>query len=209
MKLYLSSFKVGNKGNKLAKMIASEKKIAVIPNALDCYPDLERRKKSEEEEITSLRALGLKPELLDLRDYFNKGQELRKKLNDFNAVWVRGGNVFVLRVAMKKSGFDKFIKEKVKDKDFVYAGYSAGTCSLSKSLKGFEIVDDVNALQDAYPGESVIWDGLSLIDFVFVPHYKSDHPESPAIEKEVEFLKKNDINYKTFRDGEVYVSEIK
>lgn len=208
MKLYLSSYKIGNEGNKLAKMVVGQKKIVLIFNAIDCYPDLERRKKSEQEEIYTLQSLGLKPELLDLRDYFGKSEELKKKLDKFNAVWVRGGNVFVLRVAMKKSGFDKIIKEKKNDKDFVYAGYSAGPCLLSKSLKGFEIVDDVAQLQNAYPGEKIIWDGLGLIDFVFVPHYKSNHPESPSIEKEVEFLKKNNIKYKTFSDGEVYISEI-
>lgn len=209
MKLYLSSYKIGDEGQKLAEMVSGEKRIALISNALDCYSDLERRKKSEQEEIDELTSLGLKPELVDLREYFGKKDELQSKLESFNAVWVRGGNVFVLRVAMDKSGFDEIIQEKVKDKNFVYAGYSAGPCLLSKSLKGFEIVDDINALQDAYPGESIIWDGLGLIDFVFVPHYKSDHPESPSIDKEVEFLEKNDIKFKTFSDGEVYISEIK
>ena len=207
MKLYLSSYKIGDEGQKLAGMVGGEKRIALISNALDCYSDLERRKKSEQEEINAMTFLGLNPELLDLRDYFGKKDELQSKLECFNAVWVRGGNVFVLRVAIKKSGFDEIIKEKVNDKDFVYAGYSAGPCVLSKSLKGFEIVDDINALQDAYPGEGIIWEGLGLIDFVFIPHYRSDHPESPSIEKEVEYLKKNNINYKTFRDGEVYTTD--
>lgn len=208
MKLYLSSYKIGDEGQKLARMVSGEKRIALISNALDCYSDLERRKKSEQDEIEALIQLGLKPDLMDLREYFGKQEELREKLNNFNAVWVRGGNVFVLRVAMNKSGFDEIFKDKAKDKDFVYAGYSAGPCLLSKSLKGFEIVDSTDALQDAYPGEDLIWDGLGLINFVFVPHYKSDHPESPLIEKEVEYLKKHNIKFKTFSDGEVYISEI-
>ena len=116
--------------------------------------------------------------------------------------------MFVLRVAMKKSGFDEILIKKINDKDFVFSGYSAGPCSLSPSLKGFEIVDDLAQVEIAYPGESVIWDGVNLIDFVFVPHYKSDHPESPAIEKEVEFLKKNNISYKTFSDGDAYIADI-
>jgi dipeptidase E len=130
MKLYLSSYKIGDEGQKLAKMVGGKKRTALISNALDCYSDLERRKKSEQEEIESLTSLGLKPELLDLRDYFDKKDELQSKLETFNAVWVRGGNVFVLRVAMKKSGFDEVISEKVNDKAFVYAGYIAGPCLL-------------------------------------------------------------------------------
>ncbi len=209
MKLYLSSYKIGKEGQKLAKMVGINNRIAVISNALDCYSDLERRKKSEQEEIEALESLDLQPEILDLRDYFNNKEALKKKLNSFNAVWVRGGNVFVLRVAMSKSGFDEIIKGKAKDKDFVYAGYSAGPCLLSKSLKGFEIVDDITQVENTYSGEEIIWDGLGLINFVFVPHYKSDHPESPSIDKEVEYLKKNNIVFKTFSDGEVYISKIK
>ncbi len=205
MKLYLSSYKIGDEGQKLTEMTGGNKDIAVISNALDCYSDLERRKKGEQEEMDVLKSLGLQPKVLDLRNYFGRKEELEKQLNNFNAVWVRGGNVFVLRIAMGKSGFDEIIKKKKEDKDFVYAGYSAGPCSLAPSLKGFEIVDDLSQVKNAYPNENIIWDGLGLVDFVFVPHYKSDHPESAAIDKEIEYLENNDIDYKPFKDGEVYI----
>lgn len=39
-------------------------------------------------------------------------------------------------------GFDKILKEKVKEQDFVYSGYSAGICVLSKTLRGLDIVDN-------------------------------------------------------------------
>lgn len=48
MKLYLSSYKLGNKTPKLKEMIPeNNKKTAFIPNALDFATDEERRKKSE------------------------------------------------------------------------------------------------------------------------------------------------------------------
>ena len=208
MKLYLSSYKIGDEGRRLAEMVDG-RSVAVISNALDCYLDLERRKKSEQEEIKALGLLGLQSEVVDLRDFFNKKEKLKDRLSNFGAVWVRGGNVFVLRVAVSNSGFDEIVQEKSKDKNFLYAGYSAGSCLLSPSLKGFEIVDDVSQVENTYPGEAVIWNGLGLIDFVFVPHYRSNHSESPAIEKEVEYLKKNNVVYKTFSDGEVYISNTK
>ncbi|QQS38426.1 Type 1 glutamine amidotransferase-like domain-containing protein [Candidatus Woesebacteria bacterium] len=206
MKLYLSSFKIGDEGQRLAHMVGGNKRIAIISNALDCYSDLERRKKGEDLEIAELKLLGLKPEILDLRKYFGKRDELELFLRNFDAVWVRGGNCFVLRVAMKKSGFDDIIN-KYEGSDFVYAGYSAGACVLSPSLKGIDFVDNPLALQDAYPKEKVCWEGLGIIDFAFEPHYKSDHPESADIDKEIEHLIDNKILFKAFRDGEVYIKD--
>ena len=40
---------------------------------------------------------------------------------------------------------------------------------------------------------------------MILPHYKSDHPESEDIDKEVEYCDKNNIPYKTLRDGEVMI----
>jgi dipeptidase E len=53
----------------------------------------------------------------------------------------------------------------------------------------------------------VIWEGLGIIDYVIVPHYKSDHPESEIMEEVVEYLIENKIPYKTLRDGEVIIVE--
>ena len=204
MKLYLSSYKIGDQGKVLSEMLDKPKKIAVISNALDCYSDQPRRKAQEEQEMKLLDSLGLKPCMLDLRDYFGNKDSLLKKIQEINGLWVCGGNVFVLRVAMKKSGLDEIIKNKYLSENFVYAGYSAGPCVLSPTLKGFSIVDNTDGVDKAYPGEKIIWEGLNLLNFVFVPHYKSNHPESEDIEKEVEFLKKHEIKYKAFRDGDVF-----
>jgi dipeptidase E len=67
-------------------------------------------------------------------------------------------------------------------------------------------VDDPGA---AAIGEEydVIWEGLGIIDYVIVPHYKSDHPESEIMEEVVEYLIENKIPYKTLRDGEVIIVE--
>jgi dipeptidase E len=206
MKYYLSSFKIGDYGDKLAELIGLGNKIAVIPNALDFATDLERKAKSIQAEIDSLTDLGIVPEVLDLTDYFGKEVELESTLNSYKGVWVRGGNVFVLRAAMRKSGLDNIIKRKAADSNFVYAGYSAGACVLAPSLQGSEIVDDVTQVEKAY-GDKVIWEGLGLMDFLFEPHYKSDHPESADIDKEIEYLIDNKILFKAFRDGEVLILE--
>lgn len=207
MKLYLSSYKIGNNPRLLADLIGSNKKIAIIPNALDIYTDLVRREASLEREKESLIQIGLQPEELDLRKYFNNQKDLKNKMNEYGSVWVLGGNVFGLRRAYKESGFDIWLQQQKNNKDFVYAGYSAGGCVLSPSLKGLETVDDPTLVGEGYPKET-IWEGLNMIDFAFAPHFESPgHPETELVNKEVEYYKKLGIKYKTLHDGEVIILE--
>jgi dipeptidase E len=207
MKLYLSSYRLGNEPQKLAEMVGKNRKTAIISNALDCYTDLPRRKATIEREMTDLKSIGLIPFELDLRNYFGKPEELAKKMFEFGSVWVLGGNTFILRRAFAESGFDKWLIGRKNDKEFVYAGYSAGVCVLSPSLKGSDITDDPNATAVGYKPE-IIWDGLNLINFAFCPHFESNHPESESIGREVIFYKKNNIPFKSLHDGEVIISEI-
>ena len=203
MKFYLSSYKIGRETEKL-KELAHEKKIGFIPNALD-YVEPKARLESNEKNIKILSDLGINVEMLDLHDYFGKKEELKKKINHLGGVWIRGGNTFVLRQAMKLSGFDEIIKNIDRD-DFLYSGYSAGICILAPSLKALQRVDK----PDIMPYEElkeIVWDGLGILDYIILPHYKSDHPESADIDKEVEFCKRNNIPFKTLRDGEVIIIE--
>lgn len=186
-------------------MSASNKKMGYIPNALDftgAYS--ERRKKHIQSDMDSLEHLGFEVEELDLRNYFNKQKELKSKLDTLGGIWVSGGNTFVLRQAMRLSGMDEIVKQLASRKDFLYGGYSAGCCVLSSSLKAYAIVDD--ATDTPYQElKETIWDGLGLIDYAFLPHFESDHPESVDVSKEVEFCIKNNIPFKTISDGEVII----
>jgi len=89
---------------------------------------------------------------------------------------------------------------------FLYAGYSAAGCVLAPNLKAYEIVDKVDT---PYPQQKeIIWEGLNLVDFAFMPHWDSNHPESLDIEKEIAYCKENNIKYRAIRDGEIMVIEI-
>ena len=103
---------------------------------------------------------------------------------------------------MRLGGFDTLIPDEV-GPDFVYAGYSAGVCVLAPSLDGLQHVDDVDAR--AYPGAELVWEGLGVLDYLILPHYESDHPESTAVYREVEYCTARDIPFRTLRDGEVIV----
>ncbi len=206
MKFYLSSFRFGDNPQALADLVGENKNIAIIPNALDVYTDIERRTASLQREKNGLLQIGLLPEELDLRKYFGKPEELKNKLSGFGSVWVLGGNTFTLRRAYKESGMDIWLEDNRVNNEFVYAGYSAGVCVLSPSLEGLETVDQPNTIPEGYKPQ-VIWEGVGLIDFAFAPHYMSDHPESAAVNDEVKYYETKGIKYKALHDGEVIIMD--
>ncbi len=215
MKLYLSSFKVGNQKEKLVDMVG-KRKIALIPNAIDFKSDdptvnPRTRSISLNDDIRELESLGIEYEVLDLRNYFGKKEELEAKLKEFGGVYVRGGNSFLLRKAFKQSKFDEILRDKMNDPEFVYAGYSAGAVVLAPTLKGIDIVDNPYIKVEGYDDE-IIWEGLGIIPFSIAPHFDPDwrtkerpHPESEKIEATVKFFKENSNTYVAMRDGEVII----
>ena len=205
MKFYLSSYKFGNEIEELKKLIPKNKKTAYISNALDFSDDLERRRKGEESAIEQFKNLNLDVEIIDLREYFNQKDKLEKKLNAFGIIWVRGGNCFVLRQAMKLSGFDNILKNLVeKNVDILYGGDSAGICVLAPTLKGINLIDDLD--QRPYGKQiGTIWEGLGILNYSIIPHYNSDHPESKDTDKTVRYMIKNKILFKVLEDGEVII----
>jgi dipeptidase E len=205
MKLYLSSYKVGDEPEKLTILFSDNKSVGYVPNALDfTKADVERRKVHIEKDMQSLEQVGLHPVLLDLKEYFEKKETLKTKLSELGGLFVSGGNTFVLRQAMKLSGLDSILINGEVPEEFVYAGYSAAGCVLSPNLKSYSIVDDA-ADQPYERQRETIWEGLGLIEFAFMPHYNSDHQESDDIQKEVAYCEEHGIPYKTLRDGEAMV----
>lgn len=184
-------------------MVGTNKKALVIANAMD-FLDQDARQRAADREITDMQSLGFKPEELDLRDYFGKQHELAAKLNDYGLVWARGGNGFLLRQAMERSGFDKVLLRRLTDDNFTYAGYSAGIVVLTPTLEGIELVDPVDARPHGYESQ-VIWRGIGVLDYCIAPHFKSDHPESEAINDVVEYFDQHGLPYKTLHDGEAIV----
>lgn len=206
MKLYLSSYKLGNRTEELKKWIKEhDNKICLIPNSRDIYPESERKTAGIQADVQELEELGFEVTIVSLKEYFNKKEELIKKIEEFSAFYVIGGNTFALRQAMYLSGFDEYLKTIENDPDYLYAGYSAGICVLSKDMHGLDICDspDINLY-----GIDTIWEGLGYFDYIFLPHYKSDHKETKLIDDSVEYCDKNGIKYKTLRDGDVIIENL-
>lgn len=121
MKLYLSSFRNGNKPKELIDLLGSDKKVAVISNARD--QDIGKaRQLAVNDEVKRLQSLGLTCTDIDLRSYFDKPEELKALLQDFGLLWVRGSNSFILRRAFRKSGLESFLAERIEKEKIVYGG---------------------------------------------------------------------------------------
>lgn len=204
MKLYLSSFGLGNHSGKLKELVGKkDAKVAVSVNALDFSTDLPRVVDRLTDEIHTMESLGFKAERLDLREFFHK-DGLRERLMEYDLVWFSGGNTFILAKAFRQSGFDKVFDELVKSGQLVYGGYSAAFAVLYSSLRGTELVDDKDAKAEGYD-DGEIWEGLGVIDFYPIVHFRSGHPESNDAEIEYNYVIENQIAHKTFRDGDVYI----
>ncbi len=116
--------------------------------------------------------------------------------------WLRGGNVFMLRFALFRSGGDVVFRDLLAADALVYAGYSAGGCVLSSTLQGLEVVDDAGAVMRIY-GSEPVWDGLALLKEAFVPRYRSPgHPETAAMELVTARYQAAGVGYRRLRDGQ-------
>jgi dipeptidase E len=178
----------------------------VIANACDGF-DPAKRGPRVQRELEALGALGFWAEELDLRKHFREGGDregLHAELYSAGLVWARGGNAFVLRRAMAQSGFDHILSEALQRDELVFGGYSGGIAVLSPSLQGIELVNDIASAPEGYD-PAVIWEGLGILPWSIVPHYKSPHWSSPGIDTVVAYLQAHKLPYRTLSDGEALI----
>ena len=205
MRLYLSSERLGERAGALLDMLSGPR-IAVIANGYDGASAMARHIYRTEvyDPIKEFKALGLDPHEVDLRAHFGDAPSLRQRLTGYDLVWVMGGNSFVLRRAMKQSGFDWIIRDMLGDDTIAYGGYAAGAVVAGPTLRGLELMDDPFELPEGYD-EPPIWTGLGLTPFAIVPHYQSRHPEAAAAEKVVSYMRARRTRFRAICDGEVIV----
>jgi dipeptidase E len=202
VRLYLSSFRMGDHPEHLVAIVSDGgRRAVVIANAMDDAP-ADIRRAGVERECVALGELGFDAAELDLRAYFGQAELLRRDLAGVALAWLGGGNVFLLRYALRLSGGDRVLRDLLEQDALVYAGYSAGGCVLSPSLQGLELVDDADAVTRVY-GSPPVWDGMGLLDEAFVPHYQSPgHPESAAMRLVADRYLAEGIAHRTLHDGQ-------
>lgn len=206
MKLFLSSYKFSDREKELFTL-APQKTIGYVPNARDfTTTDPSRRETHIAQETEHLKSLGFEVEVLDLRGYFGKQSALEAKVKSLGALFLCGGNVFILRQALALSGLDTISRELQNDPDFLWSGYSAGCCVLSKDLSKYAIVDNIHDFP--YPQiQEPIREGLGVLGFMFMPHWQSDHPESHLIDTAIAECVKDGIAYYPIKDGDALVTQ--
>ena len=205
MRLYLSSERLGERANALLDMIGGPG-VAIVANGYDGASASAREIYRAEvyHPLAQFAALGLEPHQLDLRAHFGDPASLRRRLAPYHLVWVMGGNSFVLRRAMKQSGFDTIIRDMLDADAIAYGGYAAGAVVAGPTLRGLELMDDPFELPEGYD-EPLVWSGLGLTPFAIVPHYRSRHPEAASAEKVVSYMRARRTRYRAISDGEVIV----
>ncbi|OYN92369.1 Type 1 glutamine amidotransferase-like domain-containing protein [Parenemella sanctibonifatiensis] len=205
MRLYLSSFRLGDHTQALTELAPPPGPAVVIANAIDAAPSEDRAKRVAEE-LDRVAGLGYEVSELDLRDHLSDRAGLADRLAAAELVWVRGGNVFVLRHLLAVTGADAMIVEHLARDTFCYGGYSAGPCVLGPHLRGLEICDPVAELTEAY-GAQARFDGLGVLDRVVVPHLDSpDHFETAVLARVAEIHEAAGEPYLGLRDGEVWLA---
>lgn len=144
---------MGNRPERLVAVVAPGARASVIVNALDNLPHAGEEWLASQ--TAALENLGFMPEELDLRNYFGAPERLQPDLAGKGLIWINGGNAFVLRRAMRQSGFDSLVRALVESDEVVYAGFSAAVCCATPTLRGIELVDDPSDAPAGYMRETV------------------------------------------------------
>ena len=209
MRLYLSSYRIGDHEDRLLDLLRGRRRACIIANALDSF-SIESIREHWKKNYDPLEhmgdVLGQKPDLLDLRNFFDEVDTLRAKLESYDLTWVIGGNCFILLYAMIRSGFKEAIQDMLHRDAIVYGGFSAGACVAAPTLKGIDLMDEPETVHKLYSSDP-IYEAMNLVDFSIVPHYQSDHPESEMANNSVAFLQEEGLPYQTLQDGDVVVKE--
>ena len=136
-------------------------------------------------------------------------QEIIKKFNDVDVIYVAGGNSFYLLQQLIVKDVLQELQEFANNK--IYIGSSAGACIACPSIEYAQKLDDKLQAKLLNTYES-----MNLIDFYILPHYKSKEKYTKLadeIEKEyssykfVKFLNNQAIIIKNVSDYKIVETE--
>ena len=133
-----------------------DKKVLYITTASDGENDSD--KSWMDEEYETILDLGFNKENI----YEFKIGQKEININDFDVIYMMGGNTFYLMDMIRKYNFDTVIK-KAMDNGIIYIGSSAGSIILGNSVEYALPFDENNVdLKD--------FSGLRIVDGIIIPH---------------------------------------
>lgn len=94
------------------------------------------------------------------------GDFIPEDLNEYDFIFVSGGNTFYLAYRLQKTGWDKKIVAYINNGG-VYSGSSAGSIILMDNIEYFSPADDPSKAPEVCPG-------LNLIKEAIIPHADSE-----------------------------------
>lgn len=100
-------------------------------------------------------------------------REFAAVLGELDALYVAGGNTFVLLEALRRHGADAALVERVRA-GVPYIGSSAGSVVTGPSIEPVSLMDDPSAAPDLTDHV-----GLGLVDTVVIPHADGALPPYP------------------------------
>jgi len=116
-----------------------------------------------------MRQVGFQVEQVDL-DNLKEG-DLRNILQDKDVIYVQGGNTFYLLSAIRKSGFEKVVRDLI-GKGVIYIGVSAGSyiaCPTIEMATWKHQDRDTIGLKDL--------SAMNLVPFLLSVHYKPEYKD--------------------------------
>ncbi|MBB1026174.1 type 1 glutamine amidotransferase-like domain-containing protein [Dietzia sp. DQ11-38-2] len=100
-------------------------------------------------------------------------REFAALLDGLDALYVAGGNTFVLLAALRRHGADAAVVERVRA-GLPYIGSSAGSVVAGPGIEPVSLMDDPSAAPDLADRS-----GLGLVDTVVIPHADGALPPYP------------------------------
>ena len=95
-----------------------------------------------------------------------QAKEIEAKLEDKNGIFVCGGSTYYLMNQIITTGFDKVLKEKIKQ-GLIYISSSAGSIIMGQKI------DLVPSIEDKTQFPNSISTGLAITDYAILPHWGS------------------------------------
>lgn len=168
MKILLSSNK-----QIIKRFLEENSKIGFIPTASELDNDRWYMEKDKKDLIE------MKYNIINIEITSEAKEEILKKLNSVDAIFVAGGNCFYLLQQLKQKDIIQELTEFANNK--LYIGSSAGSCIACPSIEYVSKLDDKEdapLLNDYH--------AMNLIDKYILPHYNSNEEYTKLINEIIE-----------------------
>lgn len=157
----------------IKEFLSNGSKIGFIPTA----SELDKDRWYMEKDKRDLKEMGFN--IIDIEVTTESKNDILKKLDNIDAVFVAGGNCFYLLQQLKQKDILQELIEFANNK--IYIGSSAGSCIACPSINYVSKLDDKKdapLLHDC--------NAMNLIDKYILPHYQSNEEYTKLIDKIIE-----------------------